>query len=236
MSSTSQRLRRRGARTPAAADPARGRGRPIDADGEATRERCLASALDAFAAHGYAGSSMRAVAARAGLTPGSVYHYFPSKADLYVAALRYALDLAYREYEQAVVGRLTLADEIGAILDRSLEIMKRRPAITDLLLRGNVDWSHPELRGMTRRPPRRVARFHGGVVQRAVERGEVAAAEASMLERLIVTLLWGLSHAGRESDEAGALAVEGLQGLVEGRFGRSAGRRAVATAVRGRLA
>jgi hypothetical protein len=108
-----------------------------------------------------------------------------------MAALRYALDLAYREYEQAVIGRRTLVEEIRAILDRSLDIMKRRPAITDLLLRGNVDWSHPELQGMTRRPPRRVARFHGAVVERAIERGEIGASDGPMLARLIVTLLWG---------------------------------------------
>jgi AcrR family transcriptional regulator len=202
----------------AAAGPGRPRGRPIDADSDATRERCLASALDAFAERGYAGTSMRAVGELAGIAPGSIYHYFPSKARLYVAALRYALDLAYGEYEQAVSGRRTLVDEIRAILDRSLDIMKRWPAITDLLLRGNVDWSHPELRRMTRKPPRRVARFHGALVERAVQRGEIAPADRRMLEQLIVTLLWGLSHAGRESDEAGVMAVEGLSRLLESRL------------------
>jgi AcrR family transcriptional regulator len=197
---------------------ARRRGRPIDADSEATRQRCLSSALDAFAERGYGATSMRAVAERAGIAPATVYHYFPSKAQLYVSALRYALELAYREYDEAVTESRTLVEEIGAILDRSLDIMKRRPGITDLLLRGSVDWSHPELHGMTRRPPRRVARFHGAIAQRAVERGEISASEAPMLERLIVTLLWGLSHAGRESDEAGVTAVDGLKRLLGGRL------------------
>jgi AcrR family transcriptional regulator len=161
---------------------------------------------------------MRSVAERAGIAPATVYRYFRSKAQLYVSALRYALELAYREYDEAVSESRTLVDELEAILDRSLVIMKRRPAITDLLLRGNVDWSHPELHGMTRRPPRRVARFHSAIAHRAIERGEIAASDAPLLERLIVTLLWGLSHAGRESEEAGVTAAEGLKRLLGGRL------------------
>ena len=133
-----------------------------------------------------------------------------------MAALKYALELGYAEYEEAVIEHTTLAGELRAILDRSLEIMKRRPAITDFFLRGNVDWSHPDLRRIRTRLPARVVRFNCALVVRAVERGEIAASEGPLVERLLVTLRWGLSHAGRDSDEAGAMAAEGLKRLVDG--------------------
>lgn len=47
----------------------------------------LAAARDAFAARGYQGASIRAIAADAGVNPALVHHYFGTKDDLFVAAM-----------------------------------------------------------------------------------------------------------------------------------------------------
>ena len=52
-----------------------------------TYERILAAALEGFARNGVKATSIRDVAAAAGVSPGLVQHYFPSK-----AALRSAVD------------------------------------------------------------------------------------------------------------------------------------------------
>lgn len=52
-----------------------------------TRDRILEAALEGFARDGVAATSIRDVAAAAGVSPGLVQHYFPSK-----AALRSAVD------------------------------------------------------------------------------------------------------------------------------------------------
>lgn len=57
-------------------------------DGPAADERrdhILLAAAELFVRHGYGGTSIRDIAARVGLLPGSVYHYFPAKEDLFVA-------------------------------------------------------------------------------------------------------------------------------------------------------
>jgi AcrR family transcriptional regulator len=54
---------------------------------ESTRERILIVALEGFARDGAKATSIRGVAAAAGVSPGLVQHYFPSK-----AALRAAVD------------------------------------------------------------------------------------------------------------------------------------------------
>lgn len=59
------------------------KGRPTDADSAATRQSILDASLWAFGRHGYDGTSMQIIAERAGLTPGTLYHYFPSKADIF---------------------------------------------------------------------------------------------------------------------------------------------------------
>ncbi len=52
------------------------------------REHIMLAAAQLFVEHGYAGTSMRQIAARAGMLPGSVYHHFPAKEDLFVAIQR----------------------------------------------------------------------------------------------------------------------------------------------------
>lgn len=70
------------------AAPRRGR-RPGAPD---TRAAILAAARTLFASGGHAGTSMRAVAAAAGVDAALVHHYFGSKDDLFVAALELPVD------------------------------------------------------------------------------------------------------------------------------------------------
>ena len=58
-------------------DPAPGRDRSA-----ATRERLLDAAVDAFAAAGFAGTTTRDIAARAGMSPAAVYVHHATKEDL----------------------------------------------------------------------------------------------------------------------------------------------------------
>ena len=69
---------------------ARRRGRP--AGGSDTRERILASARDMFARNGIGNTSIRAVAAAAGVDSALVHHYFGTKEQLFAAAVRIPID------------------------------------------------------------------------------------------------------------------------------------------------
>lgn len=70
------------------AAPRRGR-RPGAPD---TRSAILAAARERFAASGYAATTIRAVAAAAGVDAALVHHYFGSKDDLFLAALQLPFD------------------------------------------------------------------------------------------------------------------------------------------------
>ncbi|MEY2632822.1 MAG: hypothetical protein RIR00_1476 [Pseudomonadota bacterium] len=58
---------------------------------EARPEEVLQAALAAFAERGYAATSLDEVARRAGITKGTLYLYFPNKAELFKAVVRNAL-------------------------------------------------------------------------------------------------------------------------------------------------
>ncbi len=57
-----------------------------------TRAAILASARARFAGHGFAGTTIRAVAGDAGVDAALVHHYFGTKDDLFMAALEIPVD------------------------------------------------------------------------------------------------------------------------------------------------
>ena len=57
-----------------------------------TRSAILGAARSSFAAHGYAGTSIRAIAAAAGVDAALVHHYFGTKDVLFLAALELPVD------------------------------------------------------------------------------------------------------------------------------------------------
>jgi len=65
--------------------PPRRRGRPRG--GTDSRDRIIAAAVDEFGEQGYDGSTIRSIAARAGVDSALVHHYFGTKADLFAQAV-----------------------------------------------------------------------------------------------------------------------------------------------------
>ncbi|MFF4231075.1 TetR/AcrR family transcriptional regulator [Streptomyces sp. NPDC001820] len=58
----------------------------------ATRQRLLAAAVACLAEHGWAGSTVSAVAERAGVSRGAAQHHFPTREDLFTAAVEYVAE------------------------------------------------------------------------------------------------------------------------------------------------
>jgi len=54
-----------------------------------TRDSIVRAAADSLLEQGYAGTSVRSIAARAGVAIGNVQYYFPAKSDLLVEAWRH---------------------------------------------------------------------------------------------------------------------------------------------------
>ncbi|MCL5677132.1 MAG: TetR/AcrR family transcriptional regulator [Firmicutes bacterium] len=89
-----------------------------------TRDRILEAALASFHEHGYEGSTMAAIARRAGVTAAALYHYFPGKRDLFEALGRPDLDFPSpriearkREILQAALFVFSQKGYAGATMD-----------------------------------------------------------------------------------------------------------------------
>ena len=80
--------------------------RPVGADAETTRKRVLDSAALLFAQKGEGQTSMRQIAGGAGVSLGTVHHYFGSKARLYEACIE-------AMYEKLSLMRESLAEQVS---------------------------------------------------------------------------------------------------------------------------
>ena len=62
-----------------------------------TRQRLLEAAVESLAEVGYAATTVAVVAARAGVSRGAAQHHFPTRADLFAAAVEYMTEVRLAE-------------------------------------------------------------------------------------------------------------------------------------------
>ena len=83
------------------------------ADGSASaRSQIVRAAAESLLENGYAGTSVRAIASRAGVAIGNLQYYFPTKSELLVEAWRY---LTARSVEELRVACNQLDDPLEAL-------------------------------------------------------------------------------------------------------------------------
>lgn len=96
----------------------------------------LDTADQVFAEVGYAGATTNLIAARAGISPGSLYQYFANKEAIAEAlATRYVevMDAAYGEVLDPAVAELPLPELVDRVVDPLLELHLAHPGAKDLL-------------------------------------------------------------------------------------------------------
>ncbi len=71
-----------------------------------TREKLIAAAMDLFVFQGYGNTGLAQIARKAGVLPGSLYYFFPTKEDLLHATLERRKQLLYPEVLEPIWERL----------------------------------------------------------------------------------------------------------------------------------
>jgi len=115
----------------------------VTAKGEDTRERIYAAALTLFRERGFDATTMRDIAAAAGMSLGAAYHYFPSK-DAIVHAYYDRVSLEHaRRVATDIAGKAKLADRLSVAFQSKLEILRDDRPLMGALLRFAGDARHP---------------------------------------------------------------------------------------------
>jgi AcrR family transcriptional regulator len=195
-------------------------GRPTDVDSGATRSRLLAAARTAFAANGYDATTNRSIAEAAGITAGAIYHYYPSKTDLYVAVYAEVQQLVFDAFQRAVDAHHTLIDQFAAVLDAAVELNRTDPSLAGFVVGVAAEAQrHPELRQRVRPLRRRTSTLMQRLVEQSVARGELAAdVDPKAVEDLLDAVMSGLARFSTSTGDSGrhAAAVDALKRFFAG--------------------
>ncbi|MFJ9808560.1 TetR/AcrR family transcriptional regulator [Streptomyces sp. NPDC101158] len=108
---------------------------------DAQRTAVVEAGLGLLSEHGYAGCTVAAVAARAGIATGSVYRHFPSKAELSVELFRTVVgrEVAAVSEAAALAAHRTASDRVVAVIETFASRALKAPRLAYALLAEPVD-------------------------------------------------------------------------------------------------
>lgn len=169
-------------------------GRPIDADGDATRSKVLAAARTAFADLGYAATTYRLLAERTGLAPSALYNYFASKAELYAEVHKTVQLETYAEWIlPAINGTETLTARLDALLESFVAMNAKDPEAAQFQAAARIDAvRHPELEGLRESMPTDRRHLFADMADLGISTGEIDSTQRAATIAMLETLTLGL--------------------------------------------
>lgn len=150
---------------------------------QATGEAVLEAARAEFARVGYEAASLRAIAARAGVSAGTVLHHHGDKRELLHAALFADLEAALQA-AIAALGDRPLEVELDAFARAVFRYYERQPGLSRTLLRESLFADPPwaeRFAGQARDVHAAIARLVAAAVARGELRAAAAAADVALL-------------------------------------------------------
>jgi AcrR family transcriptional regulator len=115
----------------------------VTARAEDTRRKIYEAAMEMFREKGFEETTMRDIAAKAGVALGGTYYYFSSK-DAIVLAFYHEMQEASRTVvSDALAGKKKLKERIRAVLDQRLKLLEPNRKFCAALFRHAPDGSDP---------------------------------------------------------------------------------------------
>jgi AcrR family transcriptional regulator len=119
------------------------RARPTQtARGRTQRDRVLRAAIDVFAAQGFRGASLDAVAEAVGMTRQGLLHYFPSKVQLLLGVLEFRQEQDHVRVAQMFEHSHGIADVVLTLMRRN-QVQPELIRMFTILAAESTDAGHP---------------------------------------------------------------------------------------------
>ncbi len=171
-------------------------GRPIGCEGADTRTRLLEEARRSFATEGFDATTNKCLARSVGITTAAIYHYFPSKVDMYVAVFMDVQKMVCETIEDSVSADRAITENISSMVDALAALTRREPAVVSFVLSVSAEaHRHPELMKAVLPIGGQIGKILLTISEIAVERGEVnSEISARSLEDMLMVVLAGLAR------------------------------------------
>lgn len=150
----------------------------------------LQAARTVFATHGYAAATVDEIAETAGIAKGTVYLYFSSKQDLFLAALREGVVQLHADALREIEGAQSSRDKIRAFIHARLAYCDEN---RDFFRIYYTEFSSMQVRSSPAQPEFQdlydeQAAILGAVLRRGVETGELRRVDTAKIALLIYEL------------------------------------------------
>jgi AcrR family transcriptional regulator len=134
-----------------------------------TARRLLAAAIVEFGEHGYHGTSTRAVATRAGMSPAAMYMHFPTKEELLYEISRTGHEVVVELVRQAGEGAADPVERVCAIVTAMVRFHADHHGVARI-----IQYEHMSLTPAHQREMLRLRRVTESVLQEAIDQGVLA--------------------------------------------------------------
>lgn len=177
--------------------------RPYGADSAATQLALLDAAEQQFSQLSYAGATNKSIADAVGLSTGSIYHYFGSKANLYAAVTQRALDNLARGFLEHLDRQATFKRRVQALAASAANLNKEFPHAAGLVanLRSEAR-QHPELVQVIAVAEQSIRQMFEAVVTQAHAHGELTHLSKDDMVDVFVAVTDGFARFAVGSDPA----------------------------------
>jgi AcrR family transcriptional regulator len=193
-------------------------GRSSSRRGPATREAIDAAALELFAELGYHATSMRAIAAAAGVRPAAIYHWYPSKEAILVGFQDEFMDRLTEKVVAAVEEHENPALRLAAAVREHVAyhgLHQREAFVTDSEIRALADSARDALLAQRDAYQRRfVAMIEAGVEAGSLRTSDPRVAAFAILLQCTGVALWFDPNGPLGLDRVADLHVELVLGSV----------------------
>ena len=195
-------------------------GRPPAAAGAHTLETLLAVARAHFGSLGYQAATTKGIAAEAGITTGTIYHYFGSKRDLYAAVFESVEETVYARYRAVLVPGGTFAENLDHLLAEAVRIHEDDPTLARFFIEVQTEaMRNDDLTPLATIQARNTVKLLAPIVQAAHEAGELApGVEVRAATYAVMAVLTGVARFSETLEQSAMLAdaVDVLRRLVTG--------------------
>lgn len=145
--------------------------------------------MQVFVEQGYAGTSIRTVAAAVNISVGCLYLHFKSKEDLYLAIIKESLDQFTRQTEEALKDMENPREMLATVISMTIDYTRTR---RDLILLQGRDLGFDFGREIKRGFLEARRRLLEGIVLRGIERGVFRRCDERDAARVVMNLLRGI--------------------------------------------
>lgn len=184
-------------------------GRPADTDSTDTRDRIIECALNRFAADGFEGATNKEIAELAHMSSAALYHYFPSKADIYIAVCEAITETLGAAFLKACSTQKTLIGRLEVLFAEVGELGARSPASVGFITGiSAVVRKHPEVSRGTDRFGLEFRRLTIELIETAEERDRVLqGTSVDSFADVTSSVLAGLGRMSARGDQARHIAA-----------------------------